>query len=163
MPLKHSGLTWRSHLKEEPHLTDNITMYTLCTRTDKQKTASSSTSDTSLTLFAHTQACLFRVYTSLWGLVLGFSSVTSHDSSNTLPPQGNMCSTAGKMRAEDHLQPAEGAVLIVTGDHCMTVHHHQPHSHLTGPCQTQSWRHAGRQRSEKKRKRNSKTDEKSQL
>lgn len=65
-----------------------------------------------------------KVLTYLRGLVLGFSSVPPHDSSNTLPPHGNMRATAGKMGAEDHLQPAEGAVLIATGDYCMTAHHH---------------------------------------
>lgn len=71
--------------------------------------------------------------------MLGLNSVRAQDPSNTLVPHGNIHTTSGKMRAKDHLQPAEGAVLVATGDCCMTAQHHQPHAHLIGPCQTQSW------------------------
>lgn len=71
--------------------------------------------------------------------MLGLNSVRAQDPSNTLAPHGNIHTTSGKMRAKDHLQPAEGAVLVATGDRCVSAQHHQPHTHLIGPCQTQSW------------------------
>lgn len=70
---------------------------------------------------------------------MSLNSVGAQDPSNTLAPHSNIHCTSGKMRAKDHLQSAEYTVLVATRDRCVTAQHHQPHTHLIGPCQTQSW------------------------